>query len=574
MLYAMKIFFRSTALSCLFLFLTAAEGRAQAPVTDGLWELSQGGSVVGHESFSLSPLPEGGMKLQTRLELTGKGESGKAESVLTVNAEGFPLEYTVELSSKDVQAQAIACRFEDEGVFLLVDFGGPDSEPVDQSLRFSRRPRMVDNNTYSHYKYLADWKNLESVKRAEFEVFIPQSFFHTTASVEYRGVRSVLWKERSVNLHMGYLYLGRNLGIFVFYDAEGEPVRVDIPSQEASGARLDREPAPVAFAGGQAPSLAIDMRQKRPLADVEVKFRSGDIELAGALTLPPPPAGATAKGAKIAPRRHPAVLLISDSGGQDRDGNSPGGAMQDSFLRYLAEGLSAAGYAVLRYDERGVGGSQGDMLKAGLGDLVTDARAALEFLRSRSDVDGTNLCVAGHGEGGLIALRLAAEGQAGLSRLVCMSVPSASLRDVLQEQTELIPEGEARELTRQAQQEIVALVEKGGDQGDYHGKTLNLKWYREHFALNPSDLARKVHVPVLLLHGTKDRQIKAEHVLYLRAALDEAGALSTLRVFPDLDHLLLPSQGGNLREYEGSQRRYGVEPLQSILDWLPEPAKP
>jgi alpha/beta superfamily hydrolase len=59
-------------------------------------------------------------------------------------------------------------------------------------------------------------------------------------------------------------------------------------------------------------------------------------------------------------------------------------------------------FAVLRYDKRGIGKSGGDYKTAGFRDFVSDAHAAIRFLRSRTEVDPSRIIVLWHSEGGII----------------------------------------------------------------------------------------------------------------------------------------------------------------------------
>jgi dienelactone hydrolase len=118
----------------------------------------------------------------------------------------------------------------------------------------------------------------------------------------------------------------------------------------------------------------------------EVTFTNGDIALAGTLTLPP------TEGP------HPAVILISGSGPQNRDEEIPGVSGYQPF-RVIADHLARNGIAVLRYDDRGVGGSTGDYATATSADFATDAEAALSYLLGRDEIDPEQIGLLGHSEG-------------------------------------------------------------------------------------------------------------------------------------------------------------------------------
>src|SRR5690606_39208003 len=69
----------------------------------------------------------------------------------------------------------------------------------------------------------------------------------------------------------------------------------------------------------------------------------------------------------------------------------------------LADHLTKQGIAVLRFDDRGVGESEGDLSKATSKDLANDVEAAVEFLKSRQEIQLNRIGLLGHSEGGLIA---------------------------------------------------------------------------------------------------------------------------------------------------------------------------
>jgi hypothetical protein len=122
-----------------------------------------------------------------------------------------------------------------------------------------------------------------------------------------------------------------------------------------------------------------------PYRTEDVTYHDGEVQLAGTLTLPAGPGPFTA------------VLLVSGSGPQDRDeallGHKP-------FL-VLSDTLTQAGYAVLRVDDRGVGGSTGDLNGSDYEDLTGDITAGVDFLRARPDI--TRVGLLGHSEGGYLA---------------------------------------------------------------------------------------------------------------------------------------------------------------------------
>ncbi|QFZ19222.1 alpha/beta hydrolase family protein [Saccharothrix syringae] len=115
-----------------------------------------------------------------------------------------------------------------------------------------------------------------------------------------------------------------------------------------------------------------------------------------------PGAGVTLAGSLTVPDRDgpvPGVLLVGGSGPSDRH--------NDTHFPPIRAHLVAAGFAVLSYDKRGVGGSSGAWQDGGLDDLAADALAAWEHLRARPGVLAGATGLFGHSEGGWVVLRAA-----------------------------------------------------------------------------------------------------------------------------------------------------------------------
>nr|GFB24161.1 hypothetical protein [Tanacetum cinerariifolium] len=143
----------------------------------------------------------------------------------------------------------------------------------------------------------------------------------------------------------------------------------------------------------------------RPYLEEKVTFPNfaARLRLAGSLTVP----------AGTGP--FPAVVLLSDLGAQDRDGRPADQPASERcpttypLLSLLADYLTRHGVAVLRFDDRGVGQSEGNTAATSTTQRVGDAQAALNFLRTRPEIDLLHLGLVGHGEGANVALLAAAQ---------------------------------------------------------------------------------------------------------------------------------------------------------------------
>jgi dipeptidyl aminopeptidase/acylaminoacyl peptidase len=167
--------------------------------------------------------------------------------------------------------------------------------------------------------------------------------------------------------------------------------RDDDPPLLASHPRAALSNLPHPMTGSQAAVGSTTYTER----EVHLPGGAPDVTLAGTLSVP----------SRQGP--HPAVVLMSGSGPQDRDESVPGLTIKPFAL--VADGLARAGIAVLRYDDRGVGGSTGDHAAAGIDDFTADATAAVRWLRDRAEVDPTRVGVLGHSEGGIYAAHIAAD---------------------------------------------------------------------------------------------------------------------------------------------------------------------
>jgi pimeloyl-ACP methyl ester carboxylesterase len=201
----------------------------------------------------------------------------------------------------------------------------------------------------------------------------------------------------------------KGLAVSVELDAHGSVVHAVVPAQG-----LEVRPA-----GEPPPQLQFRPTPSTVTRDL-VEVQSGSVVVRGELWVP-----------KGAPGKVPVVLLIAGSGPTDRDGNSLLGLRTDAY-RMVAEGLATRGIATLRYDKRGVGksGINFDPSKTVLGDFVADA--ALFAAKLAADPRFSTVTLAGHSEGGPIAILVAEH--APPHSLVLIASPGRSIEAVLREQ--------------------------------------------------------------------------------------------------------------------------------------------
>lgn len=323
--------------------------------------------------------------------------------------------------------------------------------------------------------------------------------------------------------------------------------------------------------------------------EVAFENRKAGISLAGTLTLPQKEGN------------FPAVVLISGSGPQNRDEELMG---HKPFL-VLADYLTRQGIAVLRFDDRGVGQSGGVYAQATTLDFATDVEAAVDYLKTRKEIQQTSIGLVGHSEGGIIAPVVASRDQeiAYIVLLAGVGVPGKDL--LLQQSADLLRAGNAspEEIQRTValnrktydllmtspdhlasqvldslwQSELPFLLkEKQLSQEQKEQfiqqqiRSLLSPWFKGFLTFVPEKYLARVKCPVLALNGKKDVQVNArQNLTAIYEILQKNGnnAVDTLYL-PDLNHLFQKCHTGVPAEYAFIQETFSPEALKLIADWI------
>jgi pimeloyl-ACP methyl ester carboxylesterase len=306
----------------------------------------------------------------------------------------------------------------------------------------------------------------------------------------------------------------RGLGVVVELDPSGAVAHADVAAQGLEVKRAS-EPPPV-VASREVPAS---------VTGEPIEVSNGAVTLRGDLWMP--------KGAS---GKLPVVLLIAGSGPTDRDGNNAMGVESDAY-RMLAEALATRGIASLRYDKRGVGRSSHDFDASSLvlDDFVADAGAIAAKLRS--DPRFSTLTLAGHSEGGPIALLLAQKTPP--DALVLLASPGRPLLSVIREQLAAKLDAAATaDLDR-----ILAAITSGSSPDPVPEALAPLfnptvrPMIRSLLAVDPAALLRKLpKLRTAIIQGEHDAQVK------------EVDARALVKVRPDAKLTLLPTMNHVFKE--------------------------
>ena len=335
-------------------------------------------------------------------------------------------------------------------------------------------------------------------------------------------------------------------------DADGRLLGAAVPSQNVVFERLPADAPAANWSPVRAVSYAAPADAPYTAEEVKVRTPAG-LTLVGTLTVPRGRRGA----------RLPAVVLITGSGPEDRDEASPLLPAGYRPFREIADTLSRRGIAVLRLDDRGVGGSDAGPATATSVDFADDVRAAVAWLRLRPEIDPARVGLVGHSEGAIIAPMVAAT-DARLRGIALIAGTASRGRAIVDVQLRRMFESDST-MPRARRDSLLALARRQADSA--YTAPGWMRWFADH---DPLPTARRVRIPTLILQGETDRQVPAREATTLAAAMRTAGNRRvTARTFPRMNHLMLDDPTGDVRGYGAlTDLHVRRDLLGALADWL------
>jgi pimeloyl-ACP methyl ester carboxylesterase len=281
--------------------------------------------------------------------------------------------------------------------------------------------------------------------------------------------------------------------------------------------------------------------QDQPIPE-SVYFLNEDIRLVGELYLP------------TNPGPHPTVIFTHGSGGAGRD---------NSRYQLEATYFAEQGIASLVFDKRGYGESGGDWRVASFEDLASDAVAAVDYLKSRNDIDVSRLGLRGASQSGWI-LPLAAIESADVRYLILISPAGMTPYDQILYDVRTDVE-DAGFSPRDAEQALT-VIESGLaysrtlDNWDRHEDVLRnfegkewlsiasgppvpdhwmWTWIRPLLDFDSVPIAASLDIPVLVILGEDDREAASQVAGFrFEKAFHDSQSKRLVRYFPNASHSL------------------------------------
>ncbi len=303
----------------------------------------------------------------------------------------------------------------------------------------------------------------------------------------------------------------------------------------------------------------------------------------------------------------PAVVMITGSGGQDRDEN----IFNHKPFMVIADRLVKNGIATLRFDDRGIGKSKGKFSGATSEDFAKDVLAAVEYLKTRKEIDKNKIGLIGHSEGGLIAPMIAVDNN-DIDFIVLLAGPGIPGDELILKQAKLIMETEGekpesidkamsigRKLYTLAKTETDTAIIRQTVKEYIHEFYLTLTederkelpaendfikgqlgplfdpWFRNFLRYDPRPALEKVKCPVLALNGEKDIQVPPkENLSAIEEALKKGGNTNYKIVeLPGLNHLFQTCTKCTISEYATIEETFSPNALEIITDWIKDVVK-
>ena len=522
------------------------------------YELAVGGSKVGKGSFTLEETADG-------ILIKGKAQHAIGQQSFDFQFEeklspdwnlkqGF-LKGKVNEEEVELKAKAVGNTIE-----VYAREGDKISEkkfPFSEDVVFSTENFLVDSLLLVRKCSLQKKKKLYSLAMLWGSYYLGEPLL-VPVTVENEGTEKLEWKEGHLETARYFVNYSGTTGGYIWADGDNV-LKISFPFAAMEVFHQD-------FVGLKTREISSPVITSDKYVSEDVTFPSGEIKMAGTLTIP-----------EDGQEKHPAAVLISGSGPQDRNEDTVGpGGLKLGIFKQIAHVLSENGIAVLRYDDRGTGKSGGSFAVAGQEDLIQDARAAVSYLRTRNDIRQDRIALVGHSEGGIIAPRIAAEDPK-ISAIVLLAGTAKTGDEVLREQFGFLLDSmevpdDQKKTARVRYENLFKVirdepVDKEAEESLKPQVEPQLKWLRSFVDYDPLSVLDTIEAKVLIINGGKDKQVFPEHAKMLHKKLKKLKKSATLKIYPDLNHLLIPAETGAYAEY-ARQTMEGRRLSQNLLDFL------
>lgn len=261
-----------------------------------------------------------------------------------------------------------------------------------------------------------------------------------------------------------------------------------------------------------------------------------------------------------------ACIIVPGSGPTDRNGNN-GFILQTNMYKMLSDSLAAEGFAVLRYDKHGVGDSrEADFNEYDIKfeDYVKDLGSWIKDLKRNKAIK--KIVVIGHSEGSLMGMLTSDTSGADAFISIAGAAKSADslILNQLKNQQLTIYE-EAVRITKKLNAGKSVDTMSSMMQSVYRPSVQN--YLRSWFKYKPTEEIQKMKIPILLVQGSTDFQVKTDEAKALKTAKPDA----QLVIIEGMNHILKPApadKAENLKTYTDNSLLLHPQLVPTLVEFL------
>jgi len=257
----------------------------------------------------------------------------------------------------------------------------------------------------------------------------------------------------------------------------------------------------------------------------------------------------------------PLVIFIQGSGLTNRDGNQ--GAMQSNSAKKIAHQLAVNKIASFRFDKRSLKAQELKLENITFEDFITDVENILSYFKKENF---SKYIIAGHSQGSLIGM-IAARDNA--NAFISLAGPGESIDHILVEQLA----SQFPQLKNELRKSFDEIKENGSTENYprifksiFHSR--NQAFLASWMKYDPSAEIAKLNIPVLILNGTRDLQVKEKQAEMLHKGSTD----SKLVLLKDMNHVFREikeeEKDKNLASYHNSELPLHPELIPVLTDFI------
>lgn len=280
----------------------------------------------------------------------------------------------------------------------------------------------------------------------------------------------------------------------------------------------------------------------------EVLIKNDSIELPGTLT--------------YSKENTPLIIWIHGSGNVDRNGNQAGVNIRANYIKQFRDSINKHNIAFFSYDKRSSNKKNFKHLKGTLfKDFVEDANKVI--VHFKNDTRFSEIILIGHSQGSLVAMLASKD----IDKYISLAGPSDSFdKAIVRQITKQSPVfGEAAKAHFKELLETGTIKEVNPLLVSVFAKQ-NLDFIKNYTKYNPSEEIKKLTVPILIINGTKDLQVKVEDA----QSLHKAAQTSKLVIIKNMNHVLknIEKDSDNMNSYYSAEFKLSTELITTIVAFL------